>query len=86
MTNQPWGVGPYWSRPEIDRAVDRARSSLDSKVRQESLHRAAAMIREEAPVLFLHHLVEIYAIRDGVNFVARPDELVDLFSAGTIVK
>jgi peptide/nickel transport system substrate-binding protein len=86
VTNQPWGVGPYWSRPEIDRAVDRARSSLDSKVRQESLYRAAAMIREEAPVLFLHHLVEIYAVRDGVNFVARPDELVDLFSAGTIVK
>jgi hypothetical protein len=44
------------------------------------------MLREEAPVLFLHHLVEIYAVRDSVSFVPRPDELTDLFSAGTIVK
>jgi peptide/nickel transport system substrate-binding protein len=86
VTNQPWGVGPYWSRPALDRVVETARTRIDPRVRQEALWQAAAMIREEAPVLFLHHLVEIYAVRDGVEFVGRPDELIDLFSAGTIVK
>jgi peptide/nickel transport system substrate-binding protein len=86
VTNQPWGVGPYWSRPAIDRAVETARTKIDPAVRQQALWQASAMLREEAPVLFLHHLVEIYAVREGVDFVPRPDELIDLFSAGTIVK
>jgi peptide/nickel transport system substrate-binding protein len=86
VTDQPWGVGPYWSRPALDRLVETARTKIDPATRQQALWRASAMLREEAPVLFLHHLVEIYAVRDGVNFVPRPDELIDLFSAGTIVK
>jgi peptide/nickel transport system substrate-binding protein len=86
VTSQPWGVGPYWSRPGLDRVVESALSKLDRKVRLAALYQAAGIIREQAPVLFLHHMVEIYAVRDTVNFTPRPDELIDLFSAGTIVK
>jgi peptide/nickel transport system substrate-binding protein len=81
-SSQIWGVGPYWSTRELDGLAEQGRTTVDPKVREEAYHKAAAIIREEAPVLFMHHLVEIFAVRDGVDFTTRPDELLDVFSTG----
>lgn len=74
-----WGVGPYWSNKRIDDIIDQARATVDQNVRLKLYHEAAEILRDEAPVVFLHHLTEIYAVREGVNFIARPDEVPDVF-------
>ncbi|MBI4277259.1 MAG: ABC transporter substrate-binding protein [Armatimonadetes bacterium] len=76
---QPWGVGPYWTHPELERLLEVARTRVDPKVRTDAIHKAAAIIREEAPVLFMHHLVNIYAARDWVDFTPRPDDMILLY-------
>jgi peptide/nickel transport system substrate-binding protein len=85
-TGQPWGVGPYWGLPTLDHLIKIARTKVDPKTRIVSIRKASQILREEAPVLFMHHVVEIYGVREGIDFSPRPDELIDLFSAGTIVK
>ena len=80
--DQIWGVGPYWSNPEVDRLTLLARGTVDPKVREDSFQKALAIIREEAPVVFLHHMMEVYGVKKGIDFTPRPDEILDVFTAG----
>ncbi len=83
-TGEPWGVGLYWSHAEVDRLIVVGQSSMNTKSREQAAHKVAQIVREQAPVVFLHHMVEIYAARDGIDFAPRPDDIVDLFGLGRL--
>lgn len=85
-TGEPWGVGLYWSHAEVDRLVLLGQSNMNPKTREQAAQKIAQIVREQAPVVFLHHMVEIYAVRDGIEFTPRPDDIVDLFGLGRVTR
>ena len=58
-------AGPWWmgySNQTFDDLVDRARSQADFSLRKELYQKAYALLREEAPWLFLYNPVRLTAI------------------------
>lgn len=73
VSGEPWLAGQYFKNAEVDRLLKASVNIVDPKARDAAIRRVGTIVREEAPLIFLHRLVKIYAARDGVPFVARPD-------------
>ena len=52
----------YWNNPEFDRLRAEARSTVDQDKRRQLYAQATTLMREEAPVLFLHQQYELYGL------------------------
>lgn len=67
--------------PELDKLVDQAHSSVDQAQRQTLYKQAHELMREEAPVLFLWELEDLYGVRSKLNWEPRADELLWFYDA-----
>ncbi len=77
-SGEPFVSGLYWSNPEVDKLLKTYGSIVDRNAEEKALRKVEEIVRDDAPLIFLHYLVKIYAARDGVQFKPRPD-LVVLF-------
>ena len=77
-TGNPWS--PY-SNKELDALLLAARGSLDPEARKRHYQKALALIREEAPMIFLHRQVDVYGVSKRVAWKPRSDERIWLVEA-----
>ena len=80
-TDEPWGV--HYSNPRVDELAERARQTLDPDARLAMYHEALQIIREDAPVLFLHQQVDIYGRRAGAPVTPLADETIIVYPKWT---
>jgi ABC-type transport system substrate-binding protein len=73
-TNEPWGV--HYSNQKVDDLLSEAALTLNPQRRLRLYEQAGETIREDAPVIFLHQLVDLYAKRSGAPLLAMPDETI----------
>jgi peptide/nickel transport system substrate-binding protein len=80
---EPGGwIGKHYARVEgLDKLIDEGRSSIDPAKRKPVYARIQAMIREEAPSIFLWTQNDTLGISKKVAYEARPDEWLWLFAA-----
>jgi peptide/nickel transport system substrate-binding protein len=65
-----------YSNPQLDRLLDDARYELDSAKRQAMYFKALAIVKEEAPWLFLFQYQDVYATTKRLEWHARGDEII----------
>lgn len=64
----------YWCNADFDAQYQMTLKEMDPAKREKEFQQASAIMREEAPYLFLYQNAVIYGVRDTVsNFKARPD-------------
>lgn len=70
-----------YSNPAVDKLLDEGRATLDQKRRTAIYDEANALIKEDAPVVFLYQQKDLYGIRKGVGWEPRPDEMLWFYDA-----
>ncbi|MBI4609760.1 MAG: hypothetical protein HY726_12210 [Candidatus Rokubacteria bacterium] len=80
---EPGGwVGKWYIRVEgLDQLIDQARSTVDQAVRKRTYSQILRMLKEESPSMFLFHQYDTLGISRKVEYQARGDEWLWLFSA-----
>jgi peptide/nickel transport system substrate-binding protein len=66
---------PYGD-PAFDKMLEDARVELDDEKRQSLYDRAEAYFYDQAPVLFMYQLTDIYGVDKRVNWEPRSDEMI----------
>ena len=77
-TGNPWAM---YSNRDVDAVLLAARSSIDPEVRKGHYRKALALIRDEAPMIFLHRQVDIYGVSKRIQWKPRSDERIWLVEA-----
>jgi peptide/nickel transport system substrate-binding protein len=68
-----------YSNPEVDRLLDKARTSNDLATRKASYDAASAILSEELPIIYLYHVTWIWALDNKIEgFVPYPDGMIRL--------
>jgi peptide/nickel transport system substrate-binding protein len=76
------GVGFYWSSPEIDGLITKARGTLQPEARMTAYQEIAGKILEAAPAIPLYDQVDSYGVSKRLKgFKARSDEMMYLYEA-----
>jgi peptide/nickel transport system substrate-binding protein len=72
------GVTPrvQYKNPEFDKLIDEEQRTGDPKKRIAILQKAGRILMEDAPLVPLYTLAEIYAVARNINWKARPDEKI----------
>ena len=72
------GVSPrvQYKNPEFDKLVDEEQKTGDPKKRVAILQQAGRMLMEDAALVPLYTLAEIYGVARNVVWKARPDERI----------
>jgi peptide/nickel transport system substrate-binding protein len=65
-----------YKNPEFDKLIDVEQTTGDQKKRVELLQQAGRILMEDAPLVPLYTLAEIYGVARNVVWKARPDERV----------
>lgn len=65
-----------YSNPMMDSLIQAASREFDPALRQETLKRALAMAAEDLPLIPLYYQSTCYAVRPGLQWVPRSDEMV----------
>jgi peptide/nickel transport system substrate-binding protein len=65
-----------YKNPEFDKLIDEEQKTGDQKKRVELLQQAGRILMEDAPLVPLYTLAEIYGVARNVVWKARPDERV----------
>jgi peptide/nickel transport system substrate-binding protein len=73
----------YYGNPEIDPLAAQAAADMDADRRVALYGRILAMLRADAPALWLAQLDDLYAVRPGVSWQPRTDSLLWLRPAPT---
>ena len=68
--------GYYYQNPEADLLIDAYFVALDPKKRQDIGRQLHAFLREDAPWIFLYQQMDLFAVRKGVAWEAKPDYLM----------
>ncbi|MCC7425775.1 MAG: ABC transporter substrate-binding protein [Alphaproteobacteria bacterium] len=63
-----------YSNPALDALTDRAVATLDDERREELLRQAVKMAMEDAGIIPIHQLINYWAMRRNLSYVARMDE------------
>lgn len=74
--NHPPGFnGAFYDNPKVNELLERGRSVMDAKQRQDAYAEAIKIIWDDAPWLFLYSEIQVTAIRKNVTgFVVHPSE------------
>jgi peptide/nickel transport system substrate-binding protein len=72
-----WNFGGY-SNPRIDELIGLIQRELDAETRQAMLDEAAAILQEEVAYVPLYVEPLVWAARDGIDLVQRPDNFLML--------
>ncbi|MFN8522837.1 MAG: ABC transporter substrate-binding protein [Chloroflexota bacterium] len=76
------GNGHYWSTPEMDGMINKARGNLNLDARQAAYQEIGKKLMEIAPVVPLYDQVDSYGVSKKLKgFAARSDELMYLYEA-----
>ena len=80
---EPGGwIGKWYTRVEgLDKLIDEGRSTVDQAKRKRTYAQIQALIREEAPAIFLWTGQDTLAISKKVQYAARGDEWLWLYDA-----
>ena len=73
--------GLYYHSPETDAMLVEGAGLADRAERERVYHELAATLHEEAPVIFLWELNDVYGINNRVQWEPRSDERIWLFDA-----
>jgi peptide/nickel transport system substrate-binding protein len=74
--------GLYWSTPEMDAAIVKARSTLDADSRQAQYQEIGKKLIDEVPAVPLYDQVDSYGVNKRLKgFQARSDEIMYLYPA-----
>jgi peptide/nickel transport system substrate-binding protein len=65
-----------YSNPELDKIIEEQQKTPDQKKRVALLRQAGKMIMEEAPMVPLYNLADIYGVAKNLVWKMRPDEKV----------
>jgi peptide/nickel transport system substrate-binding protein len=72
-----------FSNPEIDALIQRARTTIDDEARRTLTQQATRMaLRDQTALIPLYFQVNSWAMRRGITYEARTDEMTLAFSAG----
>lgn len=71
----------YYGNTEFDALIDEARSIIDSDARKDLYAQAQAIIREEAPAIFMWGLHTVWGVNNDVDWSPAPDEIDRYFWA-----
>jgi peptide/nickel transport system substrate-binding protein len=72
-----------FSNPEIDAIIQRARTTIDNDQRRALTQQATRMaLRDQTALIPLYFQVNTWAMRRGITYEARTDEMTLAFSAG----
>ncbi len=63
-----------YSNPALDRLVASLRTETDPAARRTLVRRALALVKDDMPYLPLHRQNILWAVRDGIELVQRPDD------------
>jgi peptide/nickel transport system substrate-binding protein len=63
-----------YSNPELDALTERAVATLDDAQRETLLRQAVKMTMDDLPIMPIHQLVNVWALRRGLTFDPRMDE------------
>jgi len=70
----------HYQNPEIEKLIHKMRSIMDQKERYEVAHKIQWMIHDEAPMIFLYNLENVYGVSKKVEgFKVRADDHMDLW-------
>ncbi|NLY53437.1 MAG: ABC transporter substrate-binding protein [Firmicutes bacterium] len=75
-----YDVGQARNR-EVDALLDKARTSLDASVREQTYHQALALIHADVPWLLLFQQKDLYGVSNRVDWTPRSDEAIILYNA-----
>lgn len=70
------GVSSYWNNPAFDALVAQAASTTDATARTAGLKTIQAMLKDEAPVLFLYQASDIYGVSSRIDWKPRTDQYI----------
>jgi len=73
--------GLYYNSPGTDELIVRGAAAPDREERKTIYHELAATLHEEAPVVFLWELNDVYGINKRVQWQPRSDERIWLYDA-----
>ncbi len=73
----------YFSTPELDKALEEGRGTLDSAKRQTAYSKAQQILHDEAAVLFMFGVHSIWGVSSRLDWKPRSDEIDRLFEAKT---
>jgi len=76
--------GLYYNSPETDELIVAGAQASDRAERSGIYHELAAKLHEEAPVIFLWELNDVYGINKRVQWQPRSDERIWLFDASLV--
>jgi peptide/nickel transport system substrate-binding protein len=68
-----------FNSPKLDALLDEARATMDRQKRQNLYAQASQVIKEEVPCAFVYQQVDIYGVRERLNWKPRPDERLFVF-------
>ena len=66
----------HYSNPKVDSAWDQAESTVDVAKRTALFKEMAAIVRDEAPWLFLYEPLPLYGVSNKINWKVRSDEFI----------
>ena len=70
----------HYHNAQIEKLIHKMRSIMDQKKRYEVAHKIQWMIHDEAPMIFLYNLENVYGVSKKVDgFKARADDHMDLW-------
>jgi peptide/nickel transport system substrate-binding protein len=75
------GRGLYYKNEKVDALFDAGRSTMDPAKRRKIYSDLAKAMVEDATWVFLMQQVDIYAMRDRLDWTARPDEWMNFSGA-----
>jgi len=65
-----------YSNKDLDQLLEAARTNMDKDIRINLYYKAAELIREEAPFIFLYQEAGLYGLHKGINWKPRTDEMI----------
>lgn len=75
VTGKNWNWTHY-SNPKVDSAWDAAEATVDTAKRTALFKEMAAIVRDEAPWLFLYEPLPLYGVSNKINWKVRADEFI----------
>ncbi len=76
--NQTYG---RYSDPALTKLLEQARAEVDPEARASLYARAQELVKEEAPMIFLFQLEDLYGVSRRLDWKPRPDERILLYEA-----
>lgn len=75
-TLETGGISSYYSNPELDALTQQARQEMDDAKRAGIYKKIQALLKEEAPFIFLFQIPDVYGVSDRVDFTPRLDQYI----------